>query len=196
MVWPPATHQDVEDELGSIRGAHRDYFRTGYYSTGTFAVGTPTGTALTVDTLYARPFWIGARRAFDRIGVNVSTAATAGSGGVLQLGLFEPGSGIPGPLAFQSASIGTETGGAKEVTIAVTLDPGVWWVGVRPSVAGCSVTGFPSNAINPFSMSSTSLSTSGTNYTAVNVVATGTGAFPTTGWGASSATPAVMLRAG
>lgn len=195
MVWPPGTHQDVQDEITPLRLAHRDYYRPGYYSLGTFVSGAMSTTTLSIDTVYARPFWVGARRTFDRVGINVSTAATAGSGAVLQLGLYGPGLGLPGPLAAQSASISTETTGSKEFTISETLDPGPWWVAVRASVAGCTVNSLLSNALNPFTSLATTPSGSAANYSSLTVTAVGTGAFPTVGWGATITTPAVLLRA-
>jgi hypothetical protein len=148
MAWPPTTHQDVQDELGIVRLGQRDYFRSGYYSLGTFIAGS-AGSAITGGSAYARPFIIGAQRAFDRIGISVTTAATAGSGGLIQCGLYAPGLGMPGALTLTTATVSSETTGAKEWTIAVTLDPGIWWVATRAVVAGCSVQSIQGE-VNPY----------------------------------------------
>lgn len=140
MAWPPTTHQDVQDEVTALRGAHGDYFRSGYYSLGTWTGIGATGTSIATSTTYARPFWVNARRAFDRLGINVTTAATAASGGLIQMAIYNQAPGTPGTSTLvETPTVSSETTGAKEWTITVTLDPGVWFLGLRTVVAACSV---------------------------------------------------------
>lgn len=153
MAWPPTTHQDVQDEVTTLRLAQRDYFRPGHYNIGTITGIGFTSVTMPIGTSYARPFWVGAKRAFDRIGINVLTASAAGSGGLIQLGLFEPGAGLPGPLVFETGTVSSETSGAKEFVISATLDPGIWWVAVRVVAAGCAVPMLASPDHNTFFIS-------------------------------------------
>lgn len=200
MVWPPTTHQDVQDEVGISRLHRRDYFRPGYYSTGTWPGISPTGLPLSTGSLYVRPFYIGAQRRFDRIGCNVSTAATAASGGLIELALYEPGPGVPGPMVLTTATASTETTGAKEFIIDTTLDPGVWWVAAHSLVAQSSITGLGSvEHGTPFlSGTTTPLTTSYGGFLITTGVSTTTaGALPNppTGSSPTTSTPLVSLRA-
>lgn len=139
MVWPPTTHQDVQDEITPLRLAHRDYLKTGYYTTGTWAYPAPVNSTIFADQITVRPFLVYAERTFDRIGIHVNTAATAASGGTIGLALYAPGAGQPSDLIASTAQVSTETTGPKEFTISVTLTPGVYWVGVMAKVAGCGI---------------------------------------------------------
>lgn len=142
--WPttapsvgPGTHDPVATQAYQAGGG--DYFRSGYYSLGT-ENQPQTTLALTVNRLVLTPFRVPVRRAFDRIGINVTTAATAASGGVLRMGLYASSGGIPGSLIVDAGTISSETAGGREVVISQTLDPGVYWIGVCAQVAACTVT--------------------------------------------------------
>lgn len=195
MVWPPVTHQDVQDEIGSIRGFHADYFRSGYYSIGTWTGLGTSPVSVPVSVAYVRPFFLLAKRTFDRLGVYVSTAATAGSGGLVQMALYQPGAGIPGALVVETATLSSETVGAKEWVINQTLDPGVWWLGLRSVVSGCSVPMINSSENNsPFVMTGTTPPSTLITLGGYQAAVTGTG-FPTTGWTAMTPMHMGCLRA-
>lgn len=192
MVWPPVTHQDVQDELGTIRTSQGDYLRTGAYSLGLFGSGTPATSTLSAGNAYVRPFWLNTTRTFDRIGVNVATAATAGSGGTIACAIYQPGLGMPGAFVLETATVSSETTGAKEFTITQTLTPGPWWVGVRAATANCSVTAF-TNGSHPFLSVSTTPPTAGQG--ALSQGATTAFPNPWTGTTVQSAIYFVSLRA-
>lgn len=196
MVWPPTTHQDVQDEIANVR-IPTDYFRSGHYSTGSFWGGAVSSSTLTLGILYVRPFWVARRRAFDRIGVNVNTAATAASGGLVQVGLYAPG-GIPGALLFESSAVSSETTGAKEWVITLTLDPGIYWVGAR-SVTATSAIPMTTSAAHgtPFVGVGTTVTSSNSSQGMTGSAASNTTAGMTSsgGFSANTNAPFVLLRA-
>lgn len=119
-----------------------DYFTSGEYSIGMYSSGTFTTMSLTLNRMVVRPWIVPVRRAFDRIGINVTTAATAASGGVLRLGIYADSGGKPGALIVDAGTISSETLGSREITITQTLDPGVYWLAAVAQVAVCTVTQF------------------------------------------------------
>jgi hypothetical protein len=196
MAWP-TTHQDAQDEITGVR-VPNDYLRSGYYSNGAFAGQAAAGSGVSTTTAYARPFWILRRRAFDRIGVNVTTASTAGSGGLIQVGLYSS-NGIPGTLLFEGSAVSSETTGAKEWVMDVTLDAGVYWVASRCVVSGCSIPVFSSGSnATPFVSAYTTPQTTNTNHAAMSATVTaGVAGMPAgTAYTTPTVTaPLVVLRA-
>ena len=118
-----------------------DYFRSGYYYTGATPASVTT-LATATPRLHFTPFIVPARRSFDRIGINVSTAATGGSGGTLSFGIYGTTDGSPGTLIMNTSTISSESTGSKEMVIAQTLDPGLYWLALLVLTAGCSVSAF------------------------------------------------------
>lgn len=75
---------------------------------------------------------------FDRIACEVTTAGTGTS--VMRLGIYaDDGGGYPGALLLDAGTIDATSTGSKQITIAVTLTPGVWWLPVSPQ----TITGSP-----------------------------------------------------
>jgi hypothetical protein len=196
MVWPPVLNQDVEDKIDEI--TFPAYFRPGYYSLGAFTSASPSSTGLTVTTAYLRPFLVLATQRFDRIGVNVSSGGVSGS--LIQAAIFQPGQGVPGARLLETATAASDTSGAKTWTIDQTLTPGVWWLGVRPVVSGCSVSAINTTSSgNPFVQNDTNPPTNTNAYSAYTyTVAAGTAGFPASGAtpaGTTAIFPFVALRA-
>jgi hypothetical protein len=172
-----------------------DYYRSGYYSYGIPLVGSFGSVSLTLNQVYVRPFLVSVRRAFDRIALNVSVAATGGSGGVIRLGIYSPGTGVPGALLVDAGTASSESTGVKEMTISVTLDPGVYWLAAVAQVATCTVTCLPSNSGSPYSSHGTSAPSSGGVVTGWSMGSV-TGAFGSfTPAGATVSMPVTSLRA-
>lgn len=174
-----------------------DYFRSGYYSYGKYQSATTTTLALTLNRLYLLPFIVPVRRAFDRIGINVSTASAGGSGGVLRFGLFAHSAGLPTTLIVDAGTVSTETTtGAKEATIAQTLDAGLYWIGIVAQGAACTVTAFAAQTVTPFVSSDTTPTGSGLSHGMFqqNSVSGALSSNPTVAQSVL-AQPCVMLRA-
>lgn len=176
-----------------------DYFRSGYYSLGVSNSASTSSTAPAVNGIALRPFHVPVRRAFDRIGINVVTAATAGSGGVLRMGIYADGGGIPGALVVDGGTVSSESTGAKEVTISVTLEPGTYWIAVVAQVAACTITTFSSTTGFPSVSGSTTPPSAATGFGYFFISGGASGALPGTvtvgAVGAGSAGPAACLRA-
>lgn len=130
MTWPsgfnPATSPNRPEQVWAqaYHAGGGDYFRSGYYSFGTVGNGATTTGASALDVMYARPFLVPVRRAFDRIGVNCTTGGT----GTIRFGIYADDGGQPGSLLLDAGTVTSTGTGAKEVTISQTLDPGVWWL--------------------------------------------------------------------
>lgn len=140
-----ARAQELRDSWKTGGG---DYYRSGYYHEGLFSSASMNINSMFLNQMYYRPFWVPVRRAFDRIGVDVSTAATAG--GVLRFGLYS-GRGRPESLIVDAGTAASTATGSVEVTIAQTLGPGVYWIALAPQVATCSVRAYTaSNFSVPF----------------------------------------------
>lgn len=129
-----------------------DYFRSGYYSMGLYVFNSFSTSALFLNQIYYRPFVMPVRRAFDRIGINITAGASAG--GVLRFGIYS-GAGRPETLLADYGTVACTATGAAELTISQTLSPGVWWLAVCPQVAAPTVTAFPNAVVTPFSSTST-----------------------------------------
>lgn len=100
------------------------------------AAATPVST-----NLYATGFEIHASRAFDRIGVEVTTLQ---AGSTIRLGIYNDAGGLPTTLVVDAGTVDSSTTGAKEATIAQTL-AGVYWLaykaeGTAPVVRGYATT--------------------------------------------------------
>lgn len=99
--------------------------------------------SMTVNRLYATPFWVPRRTAIDRIGLGVSGAGGAGS--IIRLGVYQDiqdgVGGYPGDLIFEAGSTVDGTSAtAQEITVSQTLPAGIVWlaavaqVGTSPTV--------------------------------------------------------------
>lgn len=134
-----------------------DYYRSGYYSHGLFSSqAAGTACALDLGELRVRPFIVTTRRAFDRIGINVTAAG--GSTAVVRLGIYTNNGGIPGTVVSGSeGTVAVATTGAKELTISVTLDPGVYWLAAvgQVNASGCTVTAYNVGVVTPYRSTST-----------------------------------------
>lgn len=201
MTWPsalapasaPADHGVVRTQAYYAAGGN--YFRSGHYHHGIYSIGALSGSGATLNRLIARPILIPVRRSFDRIGCNVSTAATASSGGVVRMGLYTDNLGVPGTLVSGSeGTVSSESTGAKEITVSLDLAPGLYWVAIAVQVSGCSLTFYPSNHQSPYVTSSTSPPI----VVSSCLFGTASGALPSSGSAITSNTaqaPAVCLRA-
>ncbi len=147
MVWPPETHQDVTDEVTTLRDgrgwaatlggrqqigetqkASPVLWRPGrWYSA--YLSGTTTTATPAASDLRLVPVYMPASRTIDRIGCNVTTAGTAGH--VARLGVYnaDPGTGLPTTVRVDAGTVAVDTTGVKEVAITATLH-GLHWLGV------------------------------------------------------------------
>jgi hypothetical protein len=61
----------------------------------------------------------------DRIAIDVTTGGTVGS--VTRLGVYADNNGIPGTLLIDAGTVDSTSTGVKELTIALTLAPGLYY---------------------------------------------------------------------
>jgi len=149
MAWPPTVHQDVTDEVTSLRtevpaargwastllqrlrigenlvGTGGILWITGrYYSSNMF--GTSTTSSSAANRLYLTPMYLPAPRNVDRIGINVTLAGAAGS--VARLGVYnsDPTTGLPSTVLVDGGTVAISATGAAQVTVSATLHGLVW----------------------------------------------------------------------
>lgn len=147
QVWAKTSSGDYDALWTDPKWAGGDSYRSGYYAHGIYVSSTSGTQGLTQDRLFARPFLVVARRAFDRIGVNITVAA--GASGVLRMGIYADGGGVPGALIVDAGTVSATATGTVEITIAQTLDPGLYWLALveQGSATGGTVTAYSAAAI-------------------------------------------------
>lgn len=102
-------------------------FKSGFYSLiGSTGTGTNNSNGNGSLRLYA--FACGQTVALSRMGAEITSAGDAGS--TLRLGIYaDDGFGMPGALVLDAGTIAGDSATVQEVTISVTLSPGIYWVG-------------------------------------------------------------------
>ena len=117
------------------------YRRLGLYHAGLTASGmAPLATAAnTIDIL---PFYVPVAQSFDRVAVNVTTAAA----GNARLGIYaDSGAVYPGTLVLDAGVVTTGTTGIRWLEANLTLLPGLYWLArlqdATPSLQGLASTG-------------------------------------------------------
>jgi hypothetical protein len=124
---------------------------------GSFDAATAfTTITISANTLYATPFFVPEETTFDRIAINVTSAA--GSGAKARLGIYEDGKtpttqGYPAGLVSGTdvAEIAVDTTGVRANTISVTLPPGLYWLALcsdsTPTLRGVGVASLDSEIL-------------------------------------------------
>lgn len=113
----------TEDEM-----VQRPYFSDSTAYLGSRVIGIST-LALTNNTLYMLPVWVTEVRAFTALALGfVSTPVSAN----VRLGIYRANrlTGHPTTLIVDAGVVSTGTGGTKTATIAVTLNPGLFFLAV------------------------------------------------------------------
>lgn len=93
-------------------------------------------TTLATGSLKASPIYVGKNRTVDRIQAEVTTF---GASSKLRLGIYaDDGTGYPGALVVDSGEIDAGSNGVKNVTIAASLSPGLYWLACLGGTANCT----------------------------------------------------------
>lgn len=161
MTWPstsvpataPTLHGEVRTQAYMTNGG--DVCRSGRWMIGTYAPGASAVTLMVANQLYLRPFLVLNRQEFDRIGSNNSIGGSAGS--VVRYGIWANAGGVPGALLVDSGTT-TATGTTAQVAISVTLDTGLYWVGVAAQgtpTTQPNMRNFSTTSVNPWVSPST-----------------------------------------
>jgi hypothetical protein len=100
------------------------YRLPGYYYTNAL-VGVTATLALTANMMYALPFIVPRKSRFDRMNINVTTAA---SGTKVRLGIYTNEGVYPKSLITDAGELDTGSTGSKDAVIDVTLEPGLYWI--------------------------------------------------------------------
>lgn len=139
--WPAVNHGDVEDAVTGLR--LMSLLPAGVYVT---APGSTSGTTTqAIGVVQYMPIFL-PPGTVDEVAARINTAATAGSGGTVQLGIYDTASTpdatlgrVPGTRLAQSSNISTESTGTKVVTsLGVAVAGGLYWLAALPLVATAS----------------------------------------------------------
>lgn len=163
-------------------------YRSGrYYGTPVSSVSTGS---LTDGRMIVSPFPVVKTTALDRIAVDVTTLAAAT---VMRLGIYgSTANGDPGTLVVEAGTVDVSTTGNKELTIAQTLSPGLYWL-AAVAQGGAPVVRV---ATGPIMAGDSSLSTAFTQTRCAYSVTGTSGALPSSPAYATidSAFPRVLVR--
>lgn len=98
--------------------------------TGNRGSATPT-----LNELRVSPWFVSDYATWDRASANVNVAGGAGS--ITRIGIYrDNGSGYPGTLYWESATIDTTaTGTIPATAVSIAIPAGTWWVGAVCQVA-------------------------------------------------------------
>jgi hypothetical protein len=132
-----------------------------YYGGFMVGVALTTQSISSTNSLRAFPFFVPKTMTFDRIAINVTTAAS--SGGVARLGIYaDNGACYPGTLVLDAGEVATDSTGVKELTISTKLQGGkLYWLAVITGVAtGTTVRAIDRAAAYPINGLDSALGTS------------------------------------
>lgn len=115
--------------MGLQTPAPKDAFHPGYRSGqmyySIFAGSNAGGQTLSANSLYAVLFYVPRVQVFNRIGIQITTAAAAGTS--LRLGIYSMSEAHPGSLILDAGTVAADTTGEKEITINQSLNPGFYY---------------------------------------------------------------------
>ena len=132
--WEPAAARnwgeaisDAVDTQGSVATWHA--FRSGWWYES--LANDYRESSFTVGRLICIPFIVGTDTTFDRIQIEVTSAAAAG--GTASLGIYaDGGDGFPDSLILDAGSVDTDSTGEKAIVINENLAPGMVWLACVP----------------------------------------------------------------
>lgn len=107
-----------------------------YY--GPSGQGEAAGGSTSLGDLKLLPMWVYRTMSFDRVGVDhFATAGTAGT--TFRIGMWRDDGAGPATLVLDAGTVAMDTAtGRKEITISLTIPPGLYWVGGAGQGAGAS----------------------------------------------------------
>lgn len=130
-----------DTNVDAILGAD-EWISGQYYDFTARWQGASTGAvACTADNLYTTPLWVPKTRSIDRIGINITTQASAGN--KARLGIYRKavGSPLPGALLLDAGEVAVDAATAVAATVALVLPgPALYHVALVPQ-ANISITG-------------------------------------------------------
>jgi hypothetical protein len=168
-------------------------YTSGHWYGPTHYSGATHNGGMLIKALYAMPFWVSKTTAFDRIGCwVVDTSST----GVARLGIYANHSTLdyPGALLLDAGTVNNASSlGAKELTISQTLNPGLYWLVLRPEASGFTAPRLSGG--NPF-IGGPTLASVIAGYNAFAIDTTASATLPATYPASATLTtaPKVMLR--
>lgn len=167
--------------------AHGIYPISGRYIAPQSVHGAAGTRQLTDQVLELMPFVLAKATTFDRVGIFISGAASAG--GTLRCGLYADSSGVPGAKLQDSGTVAATGTGDTTITVSWTLAPGRYWYGlvaqgasvtqptVRTFSTGLSGLDYARSTLEGYRSSGLGIQDSGVG---IYTYAVGTGALPST----------------
>ena len=122
--------------LGYLYGIATPAWQSGCYYQATPSAAVATSATLGVGVVRVTPMAIQRSVSLVRIGAEVTSAGDAGS--TVRLGIWSDLGGYPGALVLDAGTISGDSATVQEITITLTLRPGMYWVGA--AVQGVTTT--------------------------------------------------------
>lgn len=175
-------------------GGVASIFRSGLYTSQLHTSRTTTNLVSLLNYLHFAPIWVAQTVTVDRLGVEVTSAGSAGS--VMRVGIYNNNSGVPGTLAVSTSALATTSTGLKEEAVSQQLTPGLWWLATVAQVAGPTVRATATSSVG---LPSPSAYVASANVYTTWVQASVTGALPSPAVAstteATNIVPVIWLRA-
>lgn len=102
-------------------------FRSGGYYFTSSPTSAGTSASHGIGVLRVVPFIVHRAVSITRLGAEVSTAGEAGS--KVRLGCYADSDGYPSTLVVDAGQINGDSATTQELTVAVSLNPGLYWFG-------------------------------------------------------------------
>ncbi len=141
MAWPPLTHGDVKNEITIFRdrAIPRHGIVAGLYYSSPGAM-TGSNVTTTLDRLTYHPVWV-PTGTVNELAVRVTGVASAGSGGVVRVGMYSANANMhPSTLLVDASTASTETLGVKAFTVSIGTTSGIYYLAAVSQVATASLT--------------------------------------------------------
>lgn len=121
---------DISENVGETSRAQLRHASGRFYSS---PLNTTTDTqALSINTLYAIPFFVPETKTYTSINIEVTTLGVLANG---RLGIYRDSDGAPGALVLDAGTISATTTGAKTIAISQSLTAGWYWLAYVIDVA-------------------------------------------------------------
>jgi hypothetical protein len=128
-------------------GAYGEPMASGQYYLSMVGSGL-TNQGMTLNRLYAMPFFVGRACVLDRLAQRVTVAGA--SSNTIRLGLYSDDNGKPGALLVDAGTADATTTGVKALTVSVAIAQGLYWLAtVAQTGTACSCHGNTTNVKMP-----------------------------------------------
>lgn len=124
------------------------------YGASDLLIAAPSAATSQNNGLWFNPFTLGSRRSFNRIGVRTGTYSSSTS---IRVGIYRDSinGGVPGRLLLDAGEITAAAANTTyELTISLTMEPGLYWLATSANGTGCQWVSVTSGNCMPIALNS------------------------------------------